>query len=416
MIPARTDPREFTAPAAADTILQRSLGVGLLFGVASLILALVPATREQFFHSYLIGFMLWLGISLGCMAFLMIQHLTGGKWGMVIRRQLEAGMNTLPLMALLFVPIAAAGLPYLYNGNHEAVGGWSGWLHPDPADKHLVEMSHSYLSVSGFIWRACIYFAIWFILSYFLNRWSQEQDRPPVQNLAPRFRTIAAPGIILYAFTISFAVIDWVMSLDPHWYSTIFGFIFIVGECLSAMCLMVVIERILVRYQPMSWMLKPKEVHDHGKLMLTFILLWAYFSFAQLLIIWAGNLPMEIRFFTRRLYSGWQVIGLGLVIFHFAIPFLFLLSRPFKRDPRQLVKLAAWMLFMRFIDLFWYIEPNFHKALTFYWGYLLDLVVPIAIGGLWLALFFRNLRSQPLLPVYDLHAQEFLEYVGAAHD
>ncbi|OLE14180.1 MAG: hypothetical protein AUG89_03060 [Acidobacteria bacterium 13_1_20CM_4_56_7] len=416
MTVVRTNAAEFAAPEAVNAIYQRSLGIGLLFGVASLIFALVPSTREQFFHAYLIGFMLWLGVSLGSMAVLMIQHLTGGKWGMVIRRQLEAAMNVLPLMALLFIPIAAAGLPYLYNGNHESVGGWPGWLHYQGPDAHLTAMSHSYLTVGGYIGRGAIYFAIWLGLAFVLSRWSAEQDQPPVQNLSPRFRTIAAPGVILYAFTISFAVIDWVMSIDPHWYSTIFGFIFIVGECLSALCMMVVIERILVPYRPMAFLLKPKEVHDHGKLILTFVLLWAYFSFAQLLIIWAGNLPMEIRFFTRRLYSGWEVMGLGLVIFHFAIPFLFLLSRPFKQNPRSLVRLAAWLLFMRFIDLFWYIEPSFHKALRLDWGYLLDLIVPVAIGGLWLALFFRNLRSRPLLPVYDLHAQEFLEYVGAAHD
>ncbi|HJT69035.1 MAG TPA: hypothetical protein VJ731_02475 [Terriglobales bacterium] len=416
MTAVRTDAREFMAPEVAHTILQRSLGVGLLFGAASLVLALLPATREQFFHSYLLGFIFWLGISLGSMCFLMIQHLTGGKWGMVIRRPLEAGMNTLPLMAVLFIPLVAAGLPYLYTGNHEAVGGWPGWLHYQGVDKHLEMMSHSYLNPAGYLWRAIIYFAIWFIFAFFLNRWSLEQDKPPVQNLAPRFRTISAPGIILYAFSISFAVIDWVMSIDPHWYSTIFGFIFIVGQCLCAMCMMVVVERILLPYPPMDALIKPKEVHDHGKLMLTFILLWAYFSFSQLLIIWAGNLPMEIRFYARRLYSGWEIIGLGLVIFHFALPFLFLLSRPFKRNVRSLVWLAVLLIFMRYIDLFWYIEPSFHKTLTFDWQYLLDLIVPIAIGGLWMAMFFRNLRSRPMLPLYDMHAQEFLEYVGAAHD
>jgi hypothetical protein len=416
MSAARTDAREFTTPEVAHTILQRSLGVGLLFGVASLILALIPATREQFFHSYLLGFIFWLGITLGSMCFLMIQHLTGGKWGMVIRRPLEAGMNTLPLMAILFIPLVAAGLPYLYTGNHEAVGGWPGWLHYQGVDKHLEMMSHSYLTVGGYLWRAIVYFAIWFCLAFLLNRWSLEQDNPPVQNLAPRFRRISAPGIILYAFSISFALIDWVMSIDPHWYSTIFGFIFIVGQCLCAMCMMVVVERILLPYPPMDRLIKPKEVHDHGKLMLTFILLWAYFSFSQILIIWAGNLPMEIRFYARRLYSGWEIMGLGLVIFHFALPFLFLLSRPFKRNVRSLVWLAVLLIFMRYIDLFWYIEPSFHKTLIFYWGYLLDLVVPIAMGGFWMALFFRNLRSRPLLPVYDLHAQEFLEYVEAAHD
>ncbi len=425
MTAPRTDAREFMAPAIANTVLQRSLGVGLLFGVASLIFALVPATREQFFHAYLVGFMLWLGVSLGSMAILMLQHLTGGKWGMVIRRQLEAAMNVLPLMAALFIPIAAAGMYYLYTGNHEAVGGWAGWLNPDPADEHLKEMSRVFLTrwgtwnflfLNGYIGRAILYFAIWLLLARVLTRWSAEQDNPPVQNLAPRFRTLSAPGIILYVFTISFAVIDWVMSIDPHWYSTIFGFIFVVGQCLSAMCMMVIVERTMVPYSPTEFLLKPKEVHDHGKLMLTFVLLWAYFSFSQLLIIWAGNLPMEIRFFARRLNSGWQYIGLGLVIFHFAIPFLVLLSRPFKKNPYALVKLAAWLIFMRFVDLFWYIEANFHKRLEFQWSYVLDLVVPIAIGGLWVAFFFRNLRSRPLLPLYDMHAQEFLDYVGAAHD
>lgn len=402
MTVAHTNTSEFRAPEVVSTIHQRSLGVGLLFGVASLIAALLPATREQFFHSYLLGFMLWLGVALGSMAILMLQHLTGGKWAMVIRRQLEAAMKTLPLMAILFIPIIA-GIPHLYGA----------WLYPDQRDKHLIELSQSYLTRNGYIGRAIVYFAIWLVIAFILSRWSAEQDNPPVQNLSPRFRKIAAPGLILYAFTITFAVIDWVMSLDPHWISTIYGFIFIAGELLSAICIMVVVERILVRYEPTASLLKPKEVHDHGKLMLTFVMLWAYFSFSQLLIIWAGNLPSEIRFFTRRLYSGWQAVALALVVFHFAVPFLLLLSRSFKRNPRTLVWLAAWLLFMRFVDLLWYIEPNFHKTVYISW---LDLVVPTAIGGFWFAFFFRNLRSRPLLPVYDLHAQEFLEYVGAAHE
>ena len=415
MTPARLTNTEYTAPEVVNTIYQRSLGVGLLFGLFSLLAAALPGTREQFFHSYLLGFMLWLGVTLGSMAFLMIQHLTGGKWGMVIRRQLEAAVKTLPLMAVLFIPIIA-GMPHLYGA----------WLNPDPRNQHLVELSQVYLTrsgtanflfLNGYIGRAVVYFAIWLIIAFFLTRWSAEQDSPPVQNLSPRFRTVAAPGLILYAFTISFAVIDWVMSLSPPWISTIYGFIFIAGECLSAMCVMVVVERILSRYEPTAFLLKPKEVHDHGKLMLTFVMLWAYFSFSQLLIIWAGNLPSEITFFTRRLYSGWQAVALALVVFHFAVPFLLLLSRSFKRNAKTLVWLATWLLFMRFVDLFWYIEPNFNQTLSsLSWIHLLDLVVPVAIGGFWFALFFHNLRSSPLLPVYDLHAQEFLEYVGAAHD
>jgi len=364
--------------------------------------------------------MFWLGITLGSMAFLMIQYLTGGMWGMVIRRPLEAAMKALPLMGALFVPIAV-GIPYLYSG----YGDSHGRFNAVPSDGHLWDLSRAYMQrwghgqflfLDGVIGRAIIYFVIWILMAWTLVRWSNEQDAPPVQNLSPRFRRLAAPGLILYAFTISFAAIDWVMSLDPRWFSTIFGFIIIVGECLSAMCLMVILETVLSREEPFSLWLKPKEVHDHGKLMLTFIMLHAYFSFSQLLIIWAGNLPMEIRFFLRRLEHGWGWVGLFLVLFHFAVPFALLLSRPLKRNPHRLIKVAGWLLFARFVDLFWYIEPTWHESFTWQWGYLLDIVVPVAIGGLWLAYFFHNLRQRPLLPEYDMHAQEFLDYAGVAHD
>lgn len=417
---ARIKNTEFAAPEVTNTIYQRSLGVGLLFGVASLILAIFKDTRPQFFRSYLLGFMLWLGVTLGSMAVLMIQHMTGGKWGMVIRRQLEAAVKCLPLMAALFIPIIV-GIPYLYSGDAQH----HGWFNAVPKDGHIYDLHTDYmmrwgtapfLFLNGYVGRAVIYFVIWLLFAYRLIRLSAQQDNPPVVNPAPRFRRISAPGLILYAFTITFAVIDWVMSLSPPWISTIYGFIFIVGEALSALCVMVIVERILSNYEPTASLLKPNEVHDHGKLMLTFVMLWAYFSFSQLLIIWAGNLPNEISFFTRRLYMGWQVVALALVVFHFAVPFLLLLSRPFKRDARALVWLACWLLFMRFVDLFWYIEPNFNQTVAWHWGYLLDLIVPAAIGGFWFAVFFRNLRSRPLLPVYDMHAQEFLEYVGVAHD
>ena len=420
MTAARTNSSKWMAPEIAHVMYQRALAVGILFGALSLGLAFFPATREQFFHSYLLGFMFWLGISLGSMAFLMIQYLTGGAWGMVIRRQLEAAMKVLPLMAALVVPVMV-GIPYLYSGDAQG----HGWFNAVKSDGHLWDLSREYmmrsgsmqfLFLDGFIARAVLYFIIWFLLAWTLSRWSAEQDGPPVQNLSPRFRKISAPGLILYAFTISFAAIDWVMSLDPHWISTIFGFIIIVGECLSAMCLMVIVETVLSREEPMASLLKPKEVHDHGKLMLTFIMLHAYFSFSQLLIIWAGNLPMEIRFFLRRLNHGWGYVGLFLVLFHFAVPFALLLSRPLKRNPHRLVRTAGWLLFARLVDLFWYIEPTWSQNFTFRWGYLLDIVVPVAIGGLWLAYFFRNLRQRPLLPEYDMHAQEFLDYAGVAHD
>lgn len=389
---------DLTPPPVVKTIAQRSLIVGLVFGIVAVILAFLRP--EQFFRAYLLGFMCWLGVALGSMAILMIRHLTGGGWGMVIRRILGAAMRTVPLLALLFIPVIL-GIHKLYI-----------WAQPldQVADKHLREhledITKTYLTTNGFILRAIFYFAIWNLLSYLLSHWSKQTDRAGAPDNTQRFKAVAGPGLILYGFTISFAAIDWVMSLDPSWISTIFGLVILIGEVLTAMCFAVVVERILFNYKPMSEMLTPAFVHDHGKWMLAFTMVWAYFNYSQWLIIWAGNLPSEISYYMRRLNGGWGYVGLFIVIFHFAIPFGTLLSRPFKRNIRKLVWLAVWLMLMRYVDLFWIIEPNFSK--TFHIT-VADIVVPIAIGGFWLAYFFRNLGALPLLPAYDPSAIEVLE-------
>jgi hypothetical protein len=389
---------DLTPPPVIKTIGQRSLIVGVVFGIVAVVLAFIRP--DEFYRAYLLGFMCWLGVALGSMAILMIRHLTGGGWGMVIRRIQGAAMRTLPLLAILFIPVAL-GVHRLYI-----------WAQPldQIKDKHLREhletLTQTYLTTAGFVYRAIFYFAIWNLISFLLSRWSKETDRPGIDN-TNRFKAVAGPGLILYGFTISFAAIDWIMSLDPSWISTIFGLIILIGEVLSAMCFAVVIERILYNYKPMSEMLKPDFVHDHGKWMLAFSMVWAYFSFSQWLIIWAGNLPSEITFYIRRLNGGWGSVGFFLAIFGFVVPFAILLSRPFKRDIRRLVWLAVWIMFIRYVDLFWIIEPNFSQTLKIT---LADVVVPIAIGGFWLAYFFRNLSELPLLPAYDPSAGEVLEH------
>ena len=393
---------DLMSPPVVKTIRSRSLVIGLIFAALSLLLAFFRP--DEFFRAYLLGYMLWLGVALGSMAILMIRHLTGGGWGMVIRRILGAAMRTLPLMAILFIPILF-GLPKLYI-----------WARPldSIADKHLREhlqnLTQNYLSIHWFIIRAAIYLAVWNLLSFLLTKWSKQQDKPVSRDNTPYFKAVSGPGLILYAFTISFAAIDWIMTIDPSWISTIYGLLILIGELLSAMCFAVVVERILVDYKPMSELLKPDFVQDHGKWMLTFTMVWAYFSFSQWLIIWAGNLPEEITWYMRRLNGGWGYVGLCLVIFQFAVPFSLLLSRDFKRDIRRLVWLASWVMVMRYVDLFWIIEPNFSKTFDLT---LADIVAPIAIGGLWMAYFFRNLNSLPLLPAYDVFANEVLE---PAHD
>ena len=393
---------DLAPPPVVKTIGQRSLIVGVVFGIAAAFLAI--KSPDEFYRAYLLGFMCWLGVALGSMAIIMIRHMTGGGWGVVIRRIQGAAMRTLPLLAVLFIPIIVAVLQH-------RIYPWAMPLESiqDPHIREHLEkhgfIKDAYLNGSGFIIRAIIYFAIWNLLSFLLSLWSKQGDKPGAPDNTSKFKAVAGPGLILYAFTISFAAIDWVMSLDPSWISTIFGLIILIGELLSAMCFAIVVERILFNYKPMSDMLRPDFVHDHGKWTLVFIMVWAYFSFSQWLIIWAGNLPTEITFYIKRLNGGWGSIALILVLFQFAIPFAILLSRPFKRNIRKLVWLAAWLMLMRYVDLFWIIEPNFSKTLTIT---IADIVVPVAIGGFWLALFFRNLGSLPLLPAYDPAAGEVL--------
>jgi hypothetical protein len=390
---------DLMAPPVAQTIQQRSLVIGAIAAVVSVAGAfLAPGS---FYSAYLIGFMFWLGLSLGCMAILMLYHLVGGGWGTVIRRILESGMMTLPLMFVLFIPILLH-LPRLYF-----------WARPevlaDPkTDPKILEIAHSYLNFNGILLRYILYFVIWFGMAYFLNRWSTEQDSIVGQSTL-RFRAMSSIGLVIYSLTISFAVIDWVMSLQARWISTIYGLLFVAGEALSAFCFVVVIESILGKRKPMSEYLTDTEVHDHGKFMLTFIMVWAYFNFSQWLIIWSGNLPEEIPWYVRRLNGGWETVGLFLVVFHFAVPFALLLSRQLKRKAHTLVRIASWLIFMRIVDIFWHIEPSSHPTFHLSW---LHFTIIAGIGGLWMAYFFYNLRSRPLLPV---NAPQTLRLLESSH-
>ncbi|MFZ0796827.1 MAG: hypothetical protein WCA13_18710 [Terriglobales bacterium] len=392
---------DLMAPPVAQTIQQRSLVIGVVGALLSLIglfVAKDSAAQTDFYSAYLTGFMFWLGLSLGCMAILMLYHMVGGGWGTVSRRILESGMMTLPLMFVLFIPILL-NLPKLYF-----------WARPDlladpKTDPKILEIAHSYLNFNGILIRYIFYFVIWFGMAYFLNRWSTEQDSITGQSTL-RFRALSGIGLVIYSLTISFAVIDWVMSLQARWISTIYGFIFIAGEALSAFCFCVVIETILGKRKPMSEYLTDTEVHDHGKFMLTFVLVWTYFSFSQLLLIWAGNLPDEISWYVRRMNHGWGEVGLFLVVFQFAVPFALLLSRRLKRKAHTLVRIASWIIFMRMVDIYWQVEPALHKEFHLSW---LHFTILAGIGGLWMAYFFHNLRSRPLLAVNAPQTLRFLE-------
>ncbi len=376
---------------------QRLLAVGVIGLAVCAIGAFIDP--RQFFFSYLTAFMFWLGIALGCMAIVMLHHLSGGAWGLVIRRVLEAGTRTLPLMALLFVPIAF-GARSLYE-----------WARPEviAADEVLKEKS-LYLNVPFFLARAVLYFSIWAGLAYFLNRWSLEQDRTAEPRIARRLQLLSSGGIVLYALTITFASIDWVMSLEPHWYSTIFGVLFMGGQGLSALAFVIGVAVLLSDRKPMAGVLTPSHFHDLGKLLLAFVMLWAYFAFSQFLIIWSGNIAEEIPWYLHRLTTGWQWVGLVLIVFHFAVPFIVLLSRANKRNVRALGVIAAGVIVMRMVDLFWIIGPENHQhGLSVHW---LDVVTPLAVGGIWLAAFVTQLSNRPLLPINDPYLADALGHHG----
>jgi len=296
---------------------------------------------------------------------------------------------------LMFIPVVM-GMKYLYSGN----GAEKGWLNsPKSGEGALSPFQQIYLTSSGYLIRAAIYFLIWLGLVWIFNRWSKEQDvNRDDRRLRQKFKMFSGPGIILYVLAMSFAAFDWVMSVSPHWASTIYGFIFVAGQAISAMAMMIAIVVLLAASKPYAEIVQKRHLHDLGKLLFAFNMLWAYFDFSQLLIIWSGNQPEEITFYMTRLRGGWGVVAVLVLLFHFAIPFSLLLVRDVKRTANLVSKVAVWMIFMRLTDLFWMSRPEFTTSA---WPTWLDIVVPVALVGLWLGFFAMNLKKMPLLPLGD---------------
>ncbi len=385
------------APPQLDRLQRQSL----MIGVVGLLLYTVGgwANPEQFFRSYLLAYVFWVGISLGSLGVVMLHHLTGGGWGFVIRRLLESGTRTLPLMALLFVPLLF-GMSDLYV-----------WARPDAvAADEILQHKSAYLNPSFFMLRTAIYFAAWIGVASLLNRWSGEQDRTAAPGLTRRLQLLSGPGLVLYGLTVTFASVDWVMSLEPHWFSSIYGILFMVGQGLASLAFATALAVALADRPPLSELVSPARLHDLGNLLLAFVMLWTYIAFSQFLIIWSGNLPEEIPWYLHRTGGGWQWIGLFLLAFHFALPFLLLLSRQIKRDARMLMIVSAAIIAMRLVDLYWLVVPAFHPdGVRLHW---MDLAAPVGIGGLWMAVFAWQLKQRPLVPIHDPRLKELMTHQG----
>jgi hypothetical protein len=406
---------EMMAPAAFVDRLQKR---ALLVGIVGIALAIVGAATnlQQFYRSYLVAYMLVQGLGLGCLGLLMVQYMTKGNWGFVHRRQYEAGSRTVWLLAILFVPIAIAM--------------WTGSMYPWAISDHLhrlglpylgvpggltEEQSHAfkyhlYLTPSFTVARAAIYFLIWGGLAIILSRWGGWQDVKDEQDLprSRRFQKVAGPGLILFAYTVSLAVTDWVQSLDAGWFSTMYGLIFVVAEALIAMCFCILLTNAMAKYKPVSDIMQAQFWHDLGNLTLAMVMLFAYFGFSQFLIIWSGNLPEEIEWFHNRVNGGWGAWGFVMVLTMFAIPFFLLLHKPMKRNPKRLIWIAGILILGRWVDMVWYIMPNFAKVdgmpnmrMEFHFSWQ-TVVLPIGMAGLWIWAFCRELKKRPLYPKYDL--------------
>ena len=412
---AAADPGDVFDRIRRLALLAAAAGVGLL------LLGLLIHGPRAFFQAYLYAYVFWTGLALGCLALLMLQHLVGGAWGAVIQRPLEAGTRVLPVMALLFIPLAimvAAGKPYLYEWLDAGWrDGWRGHAHGG--------FKLWYLSRGGFLVRALVYFAAWIGLATLLGRWSARQDRSPDERVGVRMQLVSGPGLALYVVTVSLAVVDWVMSLEPDWYSTLYGLLFVVGQVLATLAVVVVVLSALSRRRPFAGTLAVGHFHDLGNLLLAFVMLWAYLSFAQFLIIWSANIAEETPYYYSRTQTGWKYVALVLVMFHFFVPFILLLWRRTKRNPSTLRSVALALLLMRLVDVFWVMGPSFARshprgnesyaaaeaaahgtgqavaATGGWWHAWMFPAAAAGIGGLWALAYVSQLRRRPLLPLHD---------------
>jgi hypothetical protein len=400
------DPKTLVAPPITATIQMRSLIVGAIGAVVCLIGLFMPGGGDHLLRAWLVAFMFWLGLSLGCLGLLMLTYMVGGWWGFVPRRIFLAAAQNVYLMFVFFLPILIWRKSLYIWMTDEFLNGLSN------QEAHLWKFA-SYLTQSRFIVASIIYFLVWMSLVYMLSRLAAERNNSPGNDRQwrLRFQKVSAPGLILYCLAMTFAAFDWVMSLDPHWYSTIYGMIFLSGQALSALSFTAALCIVLSKTEPMSLFFKKDIMHDIGKLMLAFTMFWAYVSFSQFLIIWAGNLPEEIHWFLTRLDHGWQYVAIAIILFHFVMPFSLLLSKDVKKNRVSLTVTAILIMFMRYVDLYWYIKPNFQGGGNLRFGWL-DIASFATIGGIWMMMFLRNLRSRPLFPVNDPLMDTALEHLG----
>jgi hypothetical protein len=412
---AKTLPADLGAPAFVDAWRKRALAVGLVFTLIAAVLALADRSIEHVLRAWLLGMVLTAGFSVGGLALLMVQYCTGGKWGLLLRRPLEAMSRTLPLIFVYWLVVALyMKRIFLWaRVDNVAAALKAGVINEMQA--HSLEFKRPMLNPVSFVGVSLLCFAIWWFYTWRLNslglkRDSETDERTPYW--IKKLENISGPGIVVYALTMTAASIYWVMSIDPTWYSSVYGLLFIVGQEYSVLALGIIVSIALSKGEPFRTLLRQTEQHDLGKFTFAFVMLNIYLAFGQFLIIWSGNLPDEINWYLDRFRGGWGVIVTLDFIFHWLIPFTLLLSRDLKRNKKRLVRVCQWMVFAKAFDLFWLIEPSYKDAarnLHFSWGILEYIAVPVALVSFWIAYFCMQLKTRALVQTNDPHVAEILE-------
>jgi hypothetical protein len=367
-----------------------ALGVGIV-GLIGCVLGFMSDSQE-FFRSYLPAWIFWFDIVAGSLAILMLQYVTGGEWGLLVRRPLGAAARTMIVMALLFIPIAL-GVTKIYS-----------WATPEAAHDPLIHVKSAWLNPTGWLIRAVIFFAIWIIWAWRIRRLSTSfyEDRSPYKELSRR--KWAAAGILMIVFTLTLASVDWMMSLEPKWYSSMYGISFTVGCGLSAFAFVTFFLTLIARTKAMENVIKPSHFRDLGNLMLAFTMLWAYTAFSQFLLVWYGNLKEEVPYYLIRQHGTWGLLAALLIIFHFFLPFVMLLMRAIKDRPETIRIVTMIILVMRFIDIYWLTAPA-HYGTHFYFSWM-TIAAFAAVGGIWLWAFIQQLKGQTVIPIHETWVDE----------
>ncbi len=377
--------------------MKRPALLAAVVGLASTGVGYFVAGREQFFQSYLMAFLYVLGLACGSLGFLMIHHLVVARWGLVMQRPLEAATRTFPLLVVLFIPILL-GMNELYS-----------WTRPEALHDHILQKKALWLNVTGFHVRSAIYFMIWLGFSYLLSHWSQIQDQHPdiAKSLELRMRKLSGIGLVIFGLSITFSAFDWIMSIEPKWYSTIFGSLIMVSQGISALCLMALVLHRLRGVAPFDRLATQQQFHDIGNFMFAFTILWTYMSASQYIIIWSSNLPEEIEYYLHRGHGGWPQFAGVMAVLLFAIPFLVMLFKSNKRRSGVLAGIAVYLLLLRPMDLLWIVTPVFRHHVHLHW---LDGAAWVGLTGVWMVAFLRQLGARPLVPQNDPRFKHMLAH------